>query len=172
MSLVVAQQYAKLLAYKDEYEVARLLADPALRREIEAAFEPGARLSFNMAPPLLGGRPVNGRPPKRSFGAWWMRPLLGCLARMKGLRGTRIDPFGWSAERRMERGLIAEYEALVDHVLTHLTPANHAAAETLLGLADSIRGFGPVKSQAVSAYQDALPAVRQAFDAQSLDKAA
>jgi indolepyruvate ferredoxin oxidoreductase len=172
MSFAVARNYAKLLAYKDEYEVARLLTDPALQREIEQAFAPGARLAFNMAPPIFGGRPVNGRPPKREFAARWMRPVLRLLATGKVLRGTWFDLFGLTAERRMERQLIAHYEDLVTGVLSRVTPENHAIGAELLNLADAVRGFGPVKEKAIADYRSAVAAASEAFDRGGLSSAA
>lgn len=172
LSMAAVQYYAKLLSYKDEYEVARLLTDPAVEQEIARNFEPGAKLAFNLAPPLLGGKPVNGRPPKREFSARWMRPLLQLLARMRWLRGTSLDIFGWPEERRMERALITDYEQLVEHVLSRLTPANHAAAVETLSLVDKVRGYGPVKLTAVSAYRGAVADSLKAFDALPLELAA
>ncbi len=151
LARTVAHNYAKLLAYKDEYEVARMLTDPALAAEIAQTFEDGAKLSFNMAPPTLGGKSVGGRPRKREF-SMRIRPLLKVMAACRGMRGSWADPFGWTPERRMERQLIADYEALVDRVLAGLTAANHAAAVAVLALADEIRGYGPVKDAAVAAY--------------------
>ncbi len=153
LTLAVARNYAKLLAYKDEYEVARLLTHPALRAELARSFEDGGRIALNLAPPILGGKPVNGRPRKREFGAW-MLPVMRVLARGKRLRGTAFDPFGRSAERRAERALIADYEALVERTLAALTPANHAAAVERLAMVDQVRGFGPVKHAAMAAYAE------------------
>ncbi len=163
LSVAVARNYAKLLAYKDEYEVARLLTDPALIAEIARTFDNGAGLSFNLAPPVLGGKPVGGRPPKREFPAR-IRPLLKLLAACRGLRGTWADPFGRTAERRMERRLIADYEALVARVLDRLTAGNHAAALAALGLADAIRGYGPVKEAAIAAYRARITALEAGMD--------
>ncbi|MHA3794356.1 indolepyruvate ferredoxin oxidoreductase family protein [Sphingomonas sp. YL-JM2C] len=163
LASVVARTYGRLLAYKDEYEVARLLTDPALDRALESAFEAGGRISYNLAPPILGGRPVNGRPRKRAFRAGTIRPLLHLLKHLKGLRGTPFDLFGHTAERRMERRLAFDYEALVERVLERLDPANLDAARSLLGLAAMIRGFGPVKQAAVEAYGKALPDAEAAF---------
>jgi indolepyruvate ferredoxin oxidoreductase len=158
----VAKTYARLLAYKDEYEVARLLSAPSLREEIASAFAPGARLSFNLAPPILGGKGRGGRPAKRSFGRWIL-PLLGVLARLKGLRGTWADPFGRTRERRTERALIAEYEVLVARILPALTKSNLAEAARLLAMAGAIRGFGPVKEAAAERYRKDIVAAEQAF---------
>lgn len=144
----VARNFAKLMAYKDEYEVARLYAAPewldGLRRQFEG--EPGRdyRLHFHLAPPLLPGRDAAGRPRKRRFGPW-MLPVFRVLAHLKRLRGTAFDPFGYTAERRTERALVAEYEALLEELLRDLAPHNHALAVTLACLPDEIRGFGHVK---------------------------
>jgi indolepyruvate ferredoxin oxidoreductase len=138
----VAKGYHKLLAYKDEFEVARLhLATEAKAR---AQFEGDFRLSYHLAPPLLPGRDGSGRPRKREFGAWVAR-AFPILARLKPLRGTPFNPFGHTAERRMERALIAQYEA---DMAAWLPKAGQVDAEALVALAElplSIRGFGPVK---------------------------
>jgi indolepyruvate ferredoxin oxidoreductase len=137
----VALGYHKLLAYKDEYEVARLHTET--RRRVEAEFEGELRLSYHLAPPMLTGKDAKGRPRKRPFGQWierqWPR-----LAAMKRLRGTPFDPFGRTAERRMERALIKQYEADMEEVL-RLAPANPDAAVALAELPLQIRGYGPVK---------------------------
>lgn len=164
LTRVVAETYARLLTYKDEYEVARLLTDPAFESELQATFQPGARFSYNLAPPIFGGPLVNGRPRKRSFSMRTTRPLLRLLARLRFLRGTKLDLFGLTHERRKERSLIADYEALVVSVLSRLSASNHAEACTLLGLAREIRGYGPVKAAAMDEYQRALPAAREAFE--------
>jgi indolepyruvate ferredoxin oxidoreductase len=148
------------------------LTDPALKRELAQSFEPGAKLAFNLAPPVLGGKPINGRPPKRAFNARWMHPMMRLLAHGKVLRGTWLDPFGRTAERRTERALIAEYESLVNYVLDRLQEHNHPVAVTLLGLAGSIRGFGPVKEKAVAQYRGALAVAADRFEAEPFDVAA
>ncbi len=148
LTLAVARAYCKLLAYKDEYEVARLLADPAFLGNVKARLGQG-RLSFHLAPPIFPGRDAaTGRPRKRRFGPWLL-PLLRLLAAMKGLRGSMLDPFGWLAERRMERALVGEYEMLVDRFLPRLTPQNLPVMEELFALPETIRGFGLVKEQAL-----------------------
>jgi indolepyruvate ferredoxin oxidoreductase len=164
LSLAIAQNYGRLLGYKDEYEVARLLTSPSLYEEIARTFEGKAKLSFNLAPPILGGRPVNGRPRKRQFPAWAMRPILQLLAKAKFLRGTVMDPFGYSTERRAERRLIDEYEALVEDILRSLTPAALTDAVRLAGLASMIRGYGPVKEAAIIAYRTALREAKDQLD--------
>ncbi|OYU34452.1 indolepyruvate ferredoxin oxidoreductase family protein [Novosphingobium sp. PASSN1] len=152
LTKVVARNYARLLAVKDEYEVARLLTDPALHAQIRNEFSEGAVLSFNLAPPFLGGRTPNGRPRKREFPAQLMMPVLRLLAKMKWLRGTPFDLFGWHAERRAERRLLAHYEALVAQVTAELTAETIEHATATLGRIDAVRGFGPVKENAMQTY--------------------
>jgi len=144
-----AINYAKLLAYKDEYEVARLYSDGRFEQQLRDQFEGDFKFSFNLAPPILGGGvDALGRPKKRAFGAWMM-PVFKMLAKLKGLRGTPFDVFGYSADRKMERELIAGYEKDVATVLGLLSPANIDIAIELLSLPDRIRGYGPVKEKAV-----------------------
>jgi len=147
----VARGYAKLLAYKDEYEVARLYADGAFARRIAAMFEGDYRLVFHLAPPLLARRdPERGEPRKIAFGPWVMG-VFRLLAKLKRLRGTPLDVFGRSAERRMERALIREYEEIVEALLAGLSRENHAAAVEIAAAADEIRGFGHVKAKSAAA---------------------
>ncbi|WP_061934766.1 indolepyruvate ferredoxin oxidoreductase family protein [Aureimonas sp. AU22] len=143
----VATGYARVLAYKDEYEVARLYSSPAFREGLAKAFDGDVRLTFNLAPPMLPGTDADGRPRKREFGAW-MLPVFGILARFKGLRGTALDPFGRTADRKLERRLIELYEADLDFAERHLTARTAPRVKALLGLANDIRGFGPVKEKA------------------------
>ncbi|MFN3700710.1 MAG: indolepyruvate ferredoxin oxidoreductase family protein [Alphaproteobacteria bacterium] len=145
MALAAARYYHKVLAYKDEYEVARLYTNGDFMRELEAQFSGNYKLKFNMAPPILGGiDPATGRPKKREFGAW-MLSALKILARLKGLRGTPFDIFGYTAERKMERDLIVKYEQTTDYLLKHLTAENLAVAAEILSIPDTIKGYGPVK---------------------------
>jgi indolepyruvate ferredoxin oxidoreductase len=146
----VAVNYAKLLAYKDEYEVARLYTDGRFERQLRDQFDGDFKISFNLAPPLLGGKKdALGRPKKRAFGAWMM-PMFRLLAKMRALRGTAFDIFGYSADRRLERDLIAGYEKDVAHILSVLSPVTLEAAIEILSLPDRIRGYGPVKEKAVN----------------------
>jgi indolepyruvate ferredoxin oxidoreductase len=140
----VARSYFKLLAYKDEYEVARLHTLPAFRAALEREFEGDFRVAYHFAPPLFPGRPR-----KRRFGPW-IRPLLGTLARLRRLRGTPFDPLGWTAERRRERALVVEYEAEVRTLATRLAPANHAGAVELVALPQRMRGYGDVKARSMA----------------------
>ena len=145
----VAINYAKLLAYKDEYEVARLYTDGRFEKQLRDQFDGDFKISFNLAPPLLGGgKDALGRPRKRAFGAWMM-PLFRLLANLRGLRGTAFDIFGYSADRKLERDLIAGYEKDVATVLGLLSPVTLDTAVELLSLPDRIRGYGPVKEKAV-----------------------
>ena len=145
------------MAYKDEYEVARLYSDGAFRKQIAATFEQDSatgqplRLEFHLAPPLLAQRdPNTGLPRKISFGPW-MLGAFGLLAKLKGLRGTTFDLFGYTQERRTERKLIADYEALVAEILGKLSPQNHALCVALAAIPEKIRGFGHVKERHLTA---------------------
>jgi len=145
----VARYYAKLLAYKDEYEVARLYATGGFMKKIDAMFEGDYRVNFHLAPPLLAKPdPVTGEPRKMQFGPWMLR-AFGLLANLKGLRGTPLDVFGRTEERRMERALIGEYETTVEGLLRGLTRDNHALAVEIASLPESIRGFGHIKAKSV-----------------------
>ena len=141
----VARNYAKLLAYKDEYEVARLHADAAFAAQIAGQFEGDYKLKFHLAPPLLSRRDSKtGHLIKRAFGAW-MLPAFKALAKLKFLRGTPLDVFGYTRERKAERRLIADYEAMIDEVLKGLSSANHPLAVKLAAIPDDIRGYGHIK---------------------------
>jgi indolepyruvate ferredoxin oxidoreductase len=144
----VARAFHKLLAYKDEYEVARLHVETGFLARLAQQFD-GGTLAFHLAPPLFAQRdPVTGHPRKMRLGPWII-PVFRLLARSKFLRGTWADPFGYTAERRLERQMIAEYEALlVSQVIPGLTTANLALAVEIARLPLSIRGFGHVKAAA------------------------
>jgi indolepyruvate ferredoxin oxidoreductase len=147
----VARYYAKLLAYKDEYEVARLYTDGAFLKKIEGMFEGDYKVNFHLAPPLLAKPdPQTGEPRKMQFGPWMMGAFK-VLARLKGLRGTAFDIFGRTEERRMERALIGEYEATVEALLQGLTRDNHALAVEIASLPESIRGYGHLKAKSAEA---------------------
>ena len=142
LRLAVAEGYHKLLSYKDEYEVARLLA--RTQEKAEATFDGKLKLTYHLAPPIFAGRKTDGRPAKRAFGAWTSK-LWKPLAAMKGLRGTAFDPFGYTAERKMERALIAEYENDLSEVLQNITTETLETALEIARLPLQIKGFGPVK---------------------------
>jgi len=148
LSETVARNLFKLMAYKDEYEVARLHTDPAFLAKLSDQFEDGFKLKYHLAPPLLAAKNDKGHLVKKTYGAWMQR-AFGVLAKFKGLRGTAFDVFGYTAERRMERALIAEYRALVDELLGALTLERLADAIALAALPDEIRGYGHVKERNV-----------------------
>ncbi len=140
-----ARNLFKLMAIKDEYEVARLYTDGAFMRQLASVFESYERLEFHLAPPILGRTGSDGKPRKSRFGPWMMTGF-SILARLKRLRGTALDIFGYSAERRMERRLLAEYEADLEMVRECIAPGNVEAAAALLSVPALIRGFGHVKA--------------------------
>ncbi|MDQ5849282.1 MAG: indolepyruvate ferredoxin oxidoreductase family protein, partial [Pseudomonadota bacterium] len=149
----VARYYAKLLAYKDEYEVARLHADGALQKKVEGMFEGDYKLVFHLAPPLLARKdPQTGEPRKMRFGSW-MLPVFKALQKFKFLRGTPLDIFGYTKERRIERALIREYEDTIDKLLESLTPENQAIAVEIASIPEDIRGFGYIKLRNLAAAQ-------------------
>ena len=145
LTAAVARAYHKLLAYKDEYEVARLFTDPAFEKALSEQFESRGKLSFHLAPPLLARRDkATGEPRKLEFGRW-MLPVFRLLAKGKRLRGTAWDPFGYTQERKLERQMIADYEGLLDELSQRLSPQTHATATALAALPLEIKGFGHVK---------------------------
>ena len=147
LSEAVARNYFKLLAYKDEYEVARLYTDAAFWDKLHATFEGSYTIQFHLAPPLTTKPdPTTGRIAKRAYGARMMR-VFRLLARLKGLRGTRWDVFGYSAERRAERALIVQYEKDIAELLETLTFLRHKQAVAIASLPDGIRGYGHIKAK-------------------------
>jgi indolepyruvate ferredoxin oxidoreductase len=147
----VARGYFKLLAYKDEYEVARLYTDPEFARALGSTFEGAYKLRFHLAIPALSRPdPATGEPAKRRYGPWLMSAFQ-LLAPLKFLRGTPFDIFGYGAERRLERRLIAEYEATLDALPATLGPGTLALAAEIARLPERIRGYGPIKERSVAA---------------------
>ena len=144
----VAKNLFKLMAVKDEYEVARLYTDGSFARQLAGQFESWDRLEFHLAPPILGRKGEDGRPRKSRFGPWMMKGF-SVLAALKGLRGGVLDVFGYTAERRMERRLLAEYEADLDLIRASLAPGRIEAAAALASAPSLIRGFGHVKEESV-----------------------
>ncbi len=150
----VARYYAKLLAYKDEYEVARLYTDGAFEKKLSSVFDGDVRLTFHLAPPLLSKRdPVTGVAKKMKFGPW-MFSAFRVLAKFKALRGGPLDPFGRTEERRTERTLITEYEHTVSMLLDHLRRENHALALEIASLPETVRGYGHVKAKHIVAARE------------------
>jgi indolepyruvate ferredoxin oxidoreductase len=137
------------MAYKDEYEVARLYTDGAFLQKLQRQFEGDFTLDYHLAPPLLARRdPATGAPKKRAFGPW-MRHVFKLLAWLRPLRGTVLDIFGYTRERRMERRLIADYEAVIGELATSLNGGNHALAIEIASLPAKMRGFGHIKARNV-----------------------
>jgi indolepyruvate ferredoxin oxidoreductase len=168
LTQAVARYLFKLMAYKDEYEVARLYADGDFAARVASQFEGDYRLRVHLAPPIWSAKdPVTGEPRKRSYGPW-MLTAMAVLARFKRLRGTALDPFGRSAERREERRLVAEYESTLAEILERLAPATLDAAVALASLPEHIRGFGPVKARHLAQASER----REALLAQLRDPAA
>ena len=149
LTKAVATYYFKLLAYKDEYEVARLYTHPSFRRSLEEAFEGDFTIEFNMAPPFFQSRdPQTGRYKKRPLGPWALH-LFRFLARCKRLRGTKFDLFGYATHRRIERQLIAEYEQTIGTLLGGLKPSSHGLAVEIAALPEEIRGYDTVKEESI-----------------------
>lgn len=158
-----ARSYFKLLSYKDEYEVARLHTETGFLASVRRDYGDNARLSFHLAPPLISRtKDARGRPRKKEFGAWII-PVFRLLARMRGLRGTKLDVFGLTAERRMERALITEFEELIDRMIPSLSAANLALAHEIIASYMDIRGFGPVKEDAAATVRDRVASLLQEY---------
>ena len=159
----VALTLARLMAYKDEYEVARLYTDSNFLHRIREQLSGKLTLTFHLAPPGLPGRDSQGRPRKRRFGSWVRLPFW-ILSRLKRLRGTAFDPFGYSQERRLERQLITDYRALVERIVCRLKEENLQAAIELARAAAQIAGYGPVKSAAIREYGTRVQTLLETFD--------
>ncbi|MDQ7747049.1 indolepyruvate ferredoxin oxidoreductase family protein [Hydrogenophaga pseudoflava] len=148
----VARYLFKLMAYKDEYEVARLHTDPAFRAQIAEQFEGDYRLQLHLAPPLFAKTNDKGELIKQTYGPWMLK-AMAVLARFKGLRGTALDVFGRTEERRTERELIMRYRADIEGLLAGLNADSHALALEVARLPEQIRGYGHVKARHLSAVQ-------------------
>jgi len=142
----VARYFYKLMAYKDEYEVARLYSDGAFQQKIAGMFEGDIKLKFHLAPPLLAKHDAQGHLVKREYGPWLLK-AFAIMARFKGLRGTALDVFGYTAERRMERQLIVDYRQTIGSLLPKLTAENLAQAVAIASIPEDIRGYGHVKER-------------------------
>ncbi len=145
----IARYLFKLMAYKDEYEVARLYTDGTFRAQLEEAFDGKGKLTFHLSPPIFSKKDANtGEPAKRAFGPW-MLTAFRFLAKLKFVRGTPFDLFGYAAERRMERALIDEYRAIVEESLSLLEQEGFDRAVAIAEVPEEIRGFGPVKQESI-----------------------
>jgi indolepyruvate ferredoxin oxidoreductase len=159
----VARNLFKLMAYKDEYEVARLYSDGAFLRQVKNEVDgERLRLYVHLAPPLVARKDKNGVLKKMVFGPW-IFPVFRGLAKLKFLRGTVFDVFGHTQERRTERALIRDYESLLEEMLDRLTPENHALAVGLAAIPEKIRGFGHVKMRTLTAAKADEAALLQQF---------
>jgi indolepyruvate ferredoxin oxidoreductase len=172
LARAVARCYAKVLAYKDEYEVARLYTDGSFQAQLAREFEGDPRLTLHFAPPHLPvvdrffsrRDPDTGRARKWDLGPWFF-PVLRLMARFKFLRGTPLDPFGHAAHRKLERRLIGEYEARVEELLSGLTARNHAVAVEIASLPEHVRGFDLVKEAQLAEAQAREAELLAAFHA-------
>lgn len=172
LTKAVARSLFKLMSYKDEYEVARLHTQTGFLDELTQTFEGNFSVHYHLAPPmLLTGQDARGRPLKREFGSWIRMPFH-VLARMKRLRGTAFDLFGYTVERRMERDLISWYEQLVEKLLSKLDTQDHGQLVEIASGPMQIRGFGPVKEQAVHKVQADLRARLEVLDEVELTEVA
>jgi indolepyruvate ferredoxin oxidoreductase len=168
----VALSLAKLMSYKDEYEVARLYSNGDFVRRLRREFQGDYRLRFHLSPPIFNPRDkVTGLPRKVSFGPWMLH-AFGLLARLKGLRGTPFDPFGRSAERRTERQLIGEYRSTIEGVLLVLNRENAELVARIAALPDMIRGYGHVKDDNLKRYREELAKQLASFDSVAIAKSA
>jgi indolepyruvate ferredoxin oxidoreductase len=161
----VARYYYKLLAYKDEYEVARLYADPRFSAALESQFAGDYRLEFHLAPSWLTRQGREGaRGSKRRFGQWMLRGFK-LLAGLRGLRGTPLDPFGYAEDRRLERQLLRAYEGRIEELIGKLGAENHALAVEIASIPEGIRGYGHVKRAHVEAAREKEAGLLQALSA-------
>ena len=159
----VARTYAKLLAYKDEYEVARLLSKQAFKQEIARNFSGDVKLHLNLAPPILSRRdPRTGRLGKREFGSWLL-PLMPLLAKLRGLRGTVWDIFGHHPHRKLERALIEEYEAEIQSLIPRLNKDNYESAIAISEAFSSIRGYDVIKEDSIKKMRAKLESAKRTF---------
>lgn len=161
-----ARSLFRLMAYKDEYEVARLYTDGSFQKAIDEQFDGRKKLSFHLAPPILARRDKDtGRPKKMRFGAWIV-PVFRILARMKSLRGTRFDPFGYTQERRAERELIVDYERLLHRLIDGLSLVNLPEAVSIAALGNEVRGYGYIKEAAIAKYKNISQKMLSQFEHQ------
>jgi len=167
----VARYLLKLMAYKDEYEVARLHSDPAFLAKVAAQFEGDYTLNYHLAPPLTAKKNANGELQKTRYGAWMLTGFR-LLAKLKGLRGTALDPFGKTHERKTERALIGEYRAAIDEVLAALSPTNLPLALSIARIPEEIRGYGHVKDRHLAAVRPKWAALMDTWRSAGQRKAA
>jgi indolepyruvate ferredoxin oxidoreductase len=165
LTRAVANNLFKLMAYKDEYEVARLYRSAEFNTALKQQFEGDFTLRFHLAPPSLAKPKAGGAPPRKLAFGPWMMSFFAVLAHLKILRGTALDPFGYTEERRMERLLVDQYRMLIEHVLAGLSPATLGPAVRLAALPEKIRGYGHVKTASVETVKREQQLLLQQFDA-------
>jgi indolepyruvate ferredoxin oxidoreductase len=171
LAKAVAKNLSKLMAYKDEYEVARLYSDPAFEERLRSTFDGSFSIKFNLAPPLLAKRDANGHLIKSEYGSW-MKYAFRLLAGMKWLRHTAFDPFGYTEERKTERQLIREYESDIEDCLKTVSKDSYKVAVSLAALPEKIRGFGHVKEANVAVYGEEREALLRELRGEKLAQAA
>ena len=163
LTRAVANYAYKLMAYKDEYEVARLQTSPELKSKLEVAFEDNYKLKYHLSPPIFARKDaITGRPRKYEIGGWIV-PMFKMMAKMKGLRGTAFDIFGYTPERKMERGLIVKYETTVEGLIKNLNHDNHALAVEIASLPEKIRGYGYIKEESAEKVHTELKGLLEKF---------
>ena len=171
LTRAVAVYAYKLMAYKDEYEVARLQTAPEFAAKLEDAFEGNYKIKYHLSPPLFAKKdPHTGRPRKYEIGSW-VTPIFKIMAKMKALRGTAFDIFGYTAERKMERGLITTYEETIETLIADLNHDNHKLAIDIASFPESIRGYGYIKEKSVKDTRANLDMLLSAYQDQPSQKA-
>jgi indolepyruvate ferredoxin oxidoreductase len=163
LTKAIAHNYAKVLSYKDEYEVARLHTSKAAKQRLKDEFAKGAKPSFHFAPPFLARKDkITGEPQKMKFGAWIV-PVLNVMKRFKFLRGSWFDPFAYSADRKLERQIIEDFESDVNLIVTNLNKMTGNHALNLAKIPEDIRGFGYIKEQCYESVQQKRKTLRNVF---------
>ncbi|MEX0603647.1 MAG: indolepyruvate ferredoxin oxidoreductase family protein [Marinobacter sp.] len=164
LTRAVAQQLYRFMAYKDEYEVARLFAETGFMKEVEETFEGDFKVHFHLAPPLLNSETdAQGRPKKRRFGPWIFRAFT-LLAKLRTLRGTVMDPFRYSADRKLDRAMLTDYQNLVARIGRELDTSNYETFLQLAELPADVRGYGPVRQQAAEGIREKQSQLIKALD--------
>jgi indolepyruvate ferredoxin oxidoreductase len=171
LAKAVARNLFKLMAYKDEYEVARLYSEPAFEKRLRRAFDGSFTIKYNLAPPLLSKRDAKGHLVKSQYGAW-VKYAFRLLGRMKWLRHTAFDPFGYTEERQTERRLIRDYETTIEYCLTTLSKDSYTLAVDLAALPEKVRGFGHVKAESIVAYEKERETLLSQLRGETLPRAA
>ena len=169
LAKAVARNLYKLMAYKDEYEVARLMTNSKFERSLKQQFSGNFKLQYHLAPPLLSRiNTSTGRPSKITFGPW-LKPFFKVLAAAKGLRNTPLDPFGYTADRKLEREILSEYQTCIETILSKTTKDNLATAVELAQAAEKLRGYGMVKETSADKYRVLVNDLRQKLSTERIE---